>query len=550
MSATDLQTSYLYLRKSRADEAEERAGIDVLSSHRSRLLDLARKDGVEVPESRIYAEIGSGDDIASRPEFVRLLGVWTRLPRNHGGVVYCTEISRLSRGLQSQQGLVQDTLSRAGVLIRTPSRYYDLRADEDAFLFECEGIIARAELRNLRRRYAATFAELTRQGRPLTGRAGFGYTWDYRKKTFEPVPEEFPILQAFLRDLFQMSQVQVAEKYGLSLNVVRLAARNPVVCGWAVKRHGRHHGDKPWKFPYAKLPPEEWVWPEQQGDWPPAISREEWEALQPILDRRYVNREKVNSDEGWCRDVLQFAGSPGRVRLGSHHENNRSMLTYELVTPERTLYISREKVHTAATDLLRAQLGPSSKIPAMILASLQASTEQPVNPNAAVAEAERRLARLRAQLDTNNLRIADPDPDPEQIASLTRVETQLRVQIKAEQSALADAQRAAVAVPRLSEVADEIAALHEHFDEAWASIPVHGRRVVVAACISLIEATVVPKPGAKRWHREVTACVPAPWLMPHLGTEWSAESLNGYQSHDWNAFTYRKSLPSADRNSA
>src|SRR5205814_66458 len=99
-------------------------------------------------------------------------------------------------------------------------------------------------------------------------------------KTFVPHDDEFPILQAFLLDLFEISEVRAARKYGVSLNIIRGCARNPIVCGWAPKRHDRHHGEKDWAFAYHRLPRDQWTWPEHPGTWPVAISRPEWEALQ------------------------------------------------------------------------------------------------------------------------------------------------------------------------------------------------------------------------------------------------------------------------------
>ncbi len=531
MSAIDPQgAAYLYLRKSRSEEQDERAGIDVLSSHRSRLLELARKDGIEIPQSHIYAEIGSGDDIASRPEFVRLLGVWQRLPRNHGGSVYCTEISRLSRGLQSQQGLVQDTLARAGVLIRTPNRYYDLRQSEDAFLFEAEGLIARSELRNYKARTEAARAEMTRQGKSLTGRAPYGYVRDKNQQTFLPHPDEFLILRAFLRDLFRHGIDTVAEKYGLTRSKVRLAARNPVVCGWPAKRHGRHHGEKPWRHPYAPLPREEWVWPEKPGTWEVAISRAEWEELQEILDRRFIQREKHNTDEGWCRDVLQFRGAPGRVSLGSKHSTGRKVPTYDRIMPDgRHLYIAREKVHAAALDLLEAALGPESQMPARIAqyANRERTTAQ--EPALEIAEAERQLARLRAQLDNLTLRLADPDTDAEQQASLARVEKGLTAQIKAQREALQQAQTVANALPQLDDLIDELPAFQADFRAAWEGLDAYARRRLVSRAIALIEVTTEPRPDHNTWRREVTACVPAGWLAATMGEVWG----KGPQSEKW-----------------
>jgi DNA invertase Pin-like site-specific DNA recombinase len=503
---------WVYLRKSRAEEQEEKAEQrDVLSLHRSTLLDIAARDGRSRPPDGLFEEIGSGDAISTRPAFQRLLALWKALPRNHGGVVYCMEISRLSRGLQSQQGTVQDALARAGVLIRTPHRYYDLRRDEDAFLFECEGLIARAELRNTKRRYAAAFDELTRQGRPLTGKAPPGYRWDKNEETFITT-DLFPVMQAALRDLFDASVVRVAQRYGLKRDVLLLAARNPVMCGWAPRRHGKHHGEKPWTFPYHKLPRSEWVWPEKAGDWEPAISRADWEALQVVLDRRNCRSEKFDSDEGWCRDVLQFVNNPGPVRLGAYSYPGYHLPTYERATSGPLLYIARSEVHAAAETVIARAFGPGSRIVDEILRGLSVPRPQPEDGGQKLGEVERELARLRTQLDALLLETTDPRTDAERRASLARAEQQVLALIKA-RSAELKALQASAGRPHLDDLLPALTDLQASFCPAWQAMPVGRKRRFVSLAIERIDVTVEKVPGQRRHRREVTACVPQAWLL-------------------------------------
>ncbi|MEG1998218.1 MAG: recombinase family protein, partial [Clostridiales bacterium] len=62
----------IYLRKSRSDaEAESHGEGETLARHESALLEFAQKRNL--PITKIYREIVSGDTIASRPEMQQLL---------------------------------------------------------------------------------------------------------------------------------------------------------------------------------------------------------------------------------------------------------------------------------------------------------------------------------------------------------------------------------------------------------------------------------------------------------------------------------------------
>ena len=60
----------LYLRKSRADETDERVG-DTLRRHKETLLAFAAERGLAIAE--IYEEVVSGDSLYARPQMLRLL---------------------------------------------------------------------------------------------------------------------------------------------------------------------------------------------------------------------------------------------------------------------------------------------------------------------------------------------------------------------------------------------------------------------------------------------------------------------------------------------
>ena len=92
----------IYLRKSRADtEAEARGEGETLARHRTALLSLARRMGLEI--GGIYEEIVSGETIAARPQMQRLLA---EVEAGQWQGVLVMEIERLARGDSIDQGIV------------------------------------------------------------------------------------------------------------------------------------------------------------------------------------------------------------------------------------------------------------------------------------------------------------------------------------------------------------------------------------------------------------------------------------------------------------
>ena len=125
----------LYLRKSRADVEAERAGEgETLSRHEHALLELARRQHLDVTE--IYREIVSGETISARPVMQRLLtevedGQWTG--------VLVMEVERLARGDSIDQGTVSRAFSISHTKIITPMKVYDPDNEFDQEYFERGG---------------------------------------------------------------------------------------------------------------------------------------------------------------------------------------------------------------------------------------------------------------------------------------------------------------------------------------------------------------------------------------------------------------------------
>lgn len=117
-----------YLRKSRSDDPNMTVE-EVLEKHEKRLDDWSEKhQGAKVPPDNKYYELVSGETIADRPEFQKLL---KRIESPRIKAVKVVEISRLSRGDLEDAGRIIKLFRFTNTLIITPERVYDVRDEYD-----------------------------------------------------------------------------------------------------------------------------------------------------------------------------------------------------------------------------------------------------------------------------------------------------------------------------------------------------------------------------------------------------------------------------------
>ena len=122
----------MYLRKSRQDEElEKRENADTLARHRSTLLEVARKQHLDIIE--VKEEVVSGGSIANRPKMIELLD---EVKNNIYDAVLCMDLDRLGRGGMQDQGLILDTFKDSNTLIITPDKVYDLNNELDEEMTE------------------------------------------------------------------------------------------------------------------------------------------------------------------------------------------------------------------------------------------------------------------------------------------------------------------------------------------------------------------------------------------------------------------------------
>lgn len=162
----------LYLRKSRADIEREKFGeLETLAIHERDLLALARRDGYAI-DKPYYKELVSGEHIADRLEFQKLM------QKVEAGVyrgILVHEVSRLGRGEAMEYGYVLFTLRRTGTLVVTLTRVYDPRNADDFRALQMEMFLSNMELGNIRWRLTNGSRARAEMGCFVKSRAAYGY---------------------------------------------------------------------------------------------------------------------------------------------------------------------------------------------------------------------------------------------------------------------------------------------------------------------------------------------------------------------------------------
>ena len=190
----------IYLRKSRMDmEAEARGEGETLARHRTTLLALARRMGLEI--GGIYEEIVSGETIAARPQMQRLL---SEVEAGQWEGVLVMEVERLARGDSIDQGIVSQAFKYSGTKIITPAKTYDPANEFDEEYFEFGLFMSRREYKTIKRRMMAGRIASVKEGKYMGKTNPYGY---FRVKvpngkgfTLEPNPPQ----AAIVREIFDL----------------------------------------------------------------------------------------------------------------------------------------------------------------------------------------------------------------------------------------------------------------------------------------------------------------------------------------------------------
>lgn len=520
---------YIYTRKSRApDGREEEAGV--LSHQREALLLLAGRHGLSIRPENIVEEIGSGESLAGRPRLKGLLERWEREPPSPGSALLVTAIDRLGRGDEEEMAPIIGTLRRVGVTLLTLDQRFALDVPSDKLLYRVLMAVSGHQLDRNKEDVRLRKNQLTRQNLLVTGKAPYGYTWDkngdgemvngQHRGCLRADPVRFPLVQSLCRDALTMSVEALGAKYRMHPSTVCWNLRNPILCGYAVRRFTLHKGEKPWsKQKSVKIPRDQWVWPEEPGAWPVACTRPEWEAIQDAMDRRGTLKGRTDFvGNGWCRDALAFVGFPRPVRLSSLGRHGREPRPiYEKVVPGLpNLYVYRKPVHDFVEDHLLPLLGNVD----LVLTAL-ADYHRRVSEQAARVDRDE-PARLRQKIERNRKQLDDLlrrelAADPEEAASIARVRETIKAEITRLTQELSAVRPPVENLPALDMLAGDLPEILAGQLEDWEAMEGAAHRSIVNACIEQVPVEIRFRQAGERSHqRRFLPIVYQPWLARHL----------------------------------
>lgn len=521
-----------YSRKSRALGDADSADV---VAHQLRECDrMAASDGVTIPPENRIAEIGSSESLDERPRLAGQLAAFGDCPPTGGGLIYCTEVSRLSRAEMEEIGRIMRVLRVAGVKVRVPGHTYDLSLPHDEMFFTFSAAQARCEIQQYRVRVNQTREKQFEEARVRNGRVPWGYFWDKPTQQVRADPDNFPRLEACCQEILTVGALRLAERHGVPARVLYTALTSPTICGHPGGRYGKSASGSA----YRVLPRGQWKIPEAtNADYPHACSLEQFLQIQAVFEERRKRKTKTTGADGWCRDVVRFIGEPGSVILsgiGARRKDHPSpgRPIYERRGPARTVnghwmpgarlaYIDRAIVHEAAYRALEAAISDPANLAAQVENYCRARGRRSQPPGAAspqqvrledarrqyqdAVDAEYDAAEpLRSALKQRRLRLE------QEVASLQFIEREaLRETI--EQAALLAQARA---------VPDLAAAFHE----TWNDWPEERKRALVNGAIARIECQYEKAVGGVGGVREIKRIVLQPWLCPDEKETASAEA--------------------------
>lgn len=258
----------LYLRKSRGDVDAD------LNKHRNILIKLCTENNWKYVE---YKEIVSGDSIVMRPVFTQLL---EDIGNGIFDAVCVVDIDRLGRGDLGDQDRIKKAFAKSNTYVVTPQQIYNLNNDDDEFVVDMKGFIARREYKQIVKRFIQGKKVGARLGMWTNGKPPFPYEYQrYKDKYNEKglvVNDEKLLIYRFMVDSVinnNMTPSQIA----IELNKQNiLSPRGTRWYGETINRilidethlgkiiSNKHKGDghvkkKPNATKAIKIPKEQWI---------------------------------------------------------------------------------------------------------------------------------------------------------------------------------------------------------------------------------------------------------------------------------------------------
>lgn len=289
----------MYLRKSREDEQyEKNTGENVLHTHRERLTQLCTSMDITFIER---AEVRSGDTIAGRPEFQRVLG--TDIPSGLYDCVIVTEISRLGRGDMEDAGKIYKTLITYGIKIVTPNRTYDLNNPTDQRQLRFELFLSREEYEGIKERLWNN-----RNYRATQGYAGnYIVTLGFRQSrgVVEIIPEEAKLVQEiFTMRSEEYSYQEIADYFNSRTLKTKRGTKYYETTICKILKNPRYIGMARWRGK------------EYKAKHPAIISLDLWGKVQEVNAERHHVKRGSKEDNPYLVEL--YCHECGRRMYGEH----------------------------------------------------------------------------------------------------------------------------------------------------------------------------------------------------------------------------------------
>lgn len=258
----------LYLRKSRGDVDSD------LNKHRNILIKMCQENNWKYIE---YKEIVSGDSIIMRPIFTQLL---KDVESGLFDAVCVVDIDRLGRGDLGDQDKIKKAFAKSNTYVVTPQQIYNLNNDDDEFVVDMKGFIARREYKQIVKRFIQGKKVGARLGMWTNGKPPYPYEYQryknkYNEKGLVVNDEKLPIYRFMVDSLinYHLTPNQIA----VELNKRNIPSpKNSIWYGLTVYRilidethlgkiiSNKHKGDghakrKPNALKETAIPKEQWT---------------------------------------------------------------------------------------------------------------------------------------------------------------------------------------------------------------------------------------------------------------------------------------------------
>ncbi|MBP0725573.1 recombinase family protein [Bacillus sp. RG28] len=303
---------YIYLRKSRKDQEQERKAIslgenyDTLERHRKRLLEIAKNESHNIIE--IFEEVTTGENIIERPMMQQLL---RNVESGKVDAVLVIDIDRLGRGDMLDSGLIDRSFRESDTLIITQTEVFDPSEESWELIFGVKSLLSRQELKAITRRMQNGRVDSIKEGKHIGKKPPFGYIRTNELKLVKD-PETYWVVERIFEMMVNgFGRVRIAkelEKLGINPpdpnqpkrkvstgwrpSTISEILKNEVYIGnlvWKRTRYIKRNG----KYKRIDMPREEWII--NEGTHEPIVAKELFKAANSIHSGRHTPKTKEGS---------------------------------------------------------------------------------------------------------------------------------------------------------------------------------------------------------------------------------------------------------------